>query len=56
MDDIFVLFFASIIITIIITTIVFYALKRSIVFIAYFSDGNTARQGSSYSVTDRRGT
>jgi hypothetical protein len=54
MVDIFVLFFASINITIITTitiiiTIVLYTFRRSIIFIAYFSDGNTARQGSSYS-------
>jgi hypothetical protein len=54
MVDIFIPFFASInitIITITITTIVLLcALRRSIIFIAYFSDGTTARQGISYSV------
>jgi hypothetical protein len=32
------------------TTNVFYALRRSIIFIADWSDGTTARQGISYSV------
>ena len=51
MVDIFVLFFASIIIIIIIniTAIVLYALRSCIIFIAYFSDG-TARQCISYSL------
>jgi hypothetical protein len=51
MVDIFVLFFASIITiitTIITTTTIFlYALRRSILFMVDFNDGNT-RQGISY--------
>ena len=46
MVDIFVLFFASVVITI----IILYTLRRVIIFVVYLSDGTLASQGITYPV------